>query len=59
MPSANQIAVLFDLQYLWKESIDILDFLYGDNQRKVVPETTTFSWVWSVVPLIQSYCRIL
>ena len=28
---ANQIAVFFDHQFLWKESINILDFLHGDN----------------------------
>ena len=27
----NQIAVFFDHQYLWRESIDILYFLHGDN----------------------------
>ena len=27
MPSANQIVEFFDHEYLWKESIDILDFL--------------------------------
>ena len=58
--SANQIAVFFDHQCLLKESIDLLDFLHGDNyQENVAFETTSFGWVWLVVPLIQSDCRIL
>ena len=28
MPSTNQVAVIFDHQYLWKESIDTLDILF-------------------------------
>ena len=40
--SSNQITGFFDLQYLWKQSIDILDFLHGDNcQGKVTSEITT------------------
>ena len=31
--SSNQIAGFFDHQYLWKESSDILCFLYGGNQQ--------------------------
>ena len=27
---SNQIAGFFDQQNLWKESIDVLDFLHGD-----------------------------
>ena len=51
--STNQVAVFFDHQYLWKESIDTLDFLHEDNnQGKVDYEKTTFGWVWPVVPLI-------
>ena len=30
----NQIAVFFDHQYLWKYSIDTLDFLHGDNHKQ-------------------------
>ena len=42
------------------ERINHLDFLRGDkHQRKAVFETTTFGWVWPVVPLIQSDYRIL
>ena len=33
-PTANQIAVLFDHQYVWKELIDILGFLHGDLSSK-------------------------
>ena len=39
MLSSNQIARLFDDQYLWKERINILDFLHGDtHHRKVATE---------------------
>ena len=59
MFSANQIAVFFDYQCLWKKSVDLLDFLYGDNhQGELTSETTFFGWVWPVVPLVQSDCRI-
>ena len=37
MLSANQIAVFFDDQSLWKGSIDLLDFF-----ALVAPEATTF-----------------
>ena len=60
MLSVNQIAVFFDHRYLWKESIDTLDFLPGINyQGDVASETTTFGCIWAGVPLIQSDCRIL
>ena len=53
--SSNQITVFFDTQYLWKESISIVDFLNGDNhQGKVVSKSTIFGWVWPVGPLVQS-----
>ena len=49
MVSANQIPVFFNRQWVWKESIDLLDFLDGDNHHKLVAsETITFGWVWSV-----------
>ena len=58
--SSNQVAGVFDYQYLWKESIDILDFVLEDNhQGKEAFGTTTFGWMWPVVPHIQSNCRIL
>ena len=60
MLSTNQIAVFFDHQYLWKQSINTSDFLHEDNyQRKVGSETTTFVWVWPVVPHVQSDYSIL
>ena len=60
MLSANQIAVFFDHQYLWKESIDLLVFLHGDNhQRKIASETTTLDVIWAIVLPTQSDCRIL
>ena len=30
---SHQTAVFFDHQYLWKESMDPLDFLLGGNQE--------------------------
>ena len=36
MISANQIAVFFDRQYLWKELMDLLDFWHGDNHKRKV-----------------------
>ena len=34
--------------------------MHGDKpQGKVAPETTAFGWVWTVVPLVQSDCRVL
>ena len=59
MLPANQVTVSFVHQYLWKESINLLDCLHVDKQRKAASETTTFDWVWSVVHLVQSDCRIL
>ena len=55
--SQLMLAILFDHQYLWKESIDNLDFSYGDNHEgKVAFEaTTTFGWVLLVPSLVQSY----
>ena len=51
----NQLAGFFDHQYVGKESIDILVFLHVVSyQWKIASETTTFSWVWPVVSLIQS-----
>ena len=46
----SQIARFFDYQYLWKKSVDTLDFLHGDShQGKVGFETAGFGWVWPVV----------
>ena len=59
MLSTNQIAILFDHQYLWNEPTDNVDFLYGDNHEgKVASETTTFGWVSPVV-LVQSYVILI
>ena len=57
MLSTSQIAILCDHQSLRKESIDNLDFLYGDNHemRVAFEATTTFGWVFLVLPLVQSY----
>ena len=48
MLSSKQIARFFDHQYLWKESTDIFDCLYGD--RKVAIETITLVWYGQVCP---------
>ena len=54
------VPVLFDHQYLWKESSNLLDFLHGENhQGKVPSETTFFGWVLPVVLLIESDFIIL
>lgn len=46
MSPSNEITRSFDHKYLWKECIDILDFLHGDiNQGNIASETTTFTWV--------------
>ena len=53
MLSANLIAVFFDHQYLWKESIHLLHFLYGDDhQRRAGCETACFGWGWPDVLFI-------
>ena len=58
--SFKQVAEFFDHQYICMESIDTIFFLLGDNhQRKKGSETTSFSWVLPVVPLVQSDSRIL
>ena len=47
MFSVYQIAGFFYHQYLLKESINILEFLYGaSHQSKLAPETTTFDSMW-------------
>ena len=51
---------IFDHQYPRKELVSTVDFLHGDNhQERVGSETATFGWVWPVVSLVQSDCRIL
>lgn len=51
--SANQIAVLFDHQYIWNKPLYILDFLHGDIYLgKVASETDTSGWVWPALPLV-------
>ena len=43
---SNQIVGLFNHQYLWKETINFLDFLRGDIERKIASEATVFGWMW-------------
>ena len=39
---SNQIAGFFDHQYLWKETINALDFLHINSyQRKIVSQGTS------------------
>ena len=57
--SSNQITGFFYHQYIGKVSINLFDFLYGDNQGKVASETITFGWLKPAVPLVKSDCRIL
>ena len=48
-----------DCRNLWKESIDVLEFLHRyDHQGKVASEYY-FGWVWQVIPLVRSNCWIL
>ena len=57
MLSYNEIVRCFDHQYIWKESVDILDSFYGDTHyRKVVTETITFGWLWPDVPSHTQAC---
>ena len=52
MLSSSQIERFFDHIYLWKEPINILNFLHGHSHYKnVVAEIITFGWVWSGVPI--------
>ena len=54
MLSTSQIAGFFDQRYLWKESINIIDFLHGENhQWNAASEATTIGWMLPDVPLIQ------
>ena len=43
---SNQVKQFFDQRYLWKDSINILDFLDEDSHyRKLSTEIVTFGWV--------------
>ena len=51
--SFSQILGFFDHQNMCKESINTIYFLHEDNhQLKKGSESTAFSWVLPVVPLI-------
>ena len=42
-----QIAGFFDCQYLWKETINVLDLVYTNSyQKKIVSKITSVGWVW-------------
>ena len=48
---------LIIVQYLWKDSIDKLDFLHGDSHYgKVGTETITFCWLWPGMPSHAQMC---
>ena len=49
---------LFNSSIFWKRVNWYRSFLLGDHW-KVAPVTTTFCWLWLVVSLVQSDCRIL
>ena len=54
------LSIFFDQQYLWKESIDLIDLLHEDNyQGKAAMRTTCFGWDWPLVSPIQLGCRVL
>ena len=51
MLASNQIAGFSHHQYLWKESINILEFLHGgSHQRKVASGIATFGLMWPGFP---------
>ena len=56
--SSSQIAGRCDHRYFWKESVDILVIFPGVRDQKVTSESTTFSWAWPVVPLVQQDGKI-
>lgn len=57
---SNQVERFFDHRYLWKESINILDFWHVDShQGKVTDETIAFWLDMPGVPLFQSDRRSL
>ena len=57
---SKQIAGFFDQQYLWKESVDILDDFHGDiHEGKVACEFTIYGWLKPGLLLVQSKSRIL
>ena len=47
---SNEIILFLVHRYLWKQSINVLKFLY-----KEASEGTTFDWIWTDVP---SYVQI-
>ena len=58
--SCNQIEGFFDQQWIWKETIDVFNFLHrGNHHGKLVFKTNALIWVWSGVPLSQLDSRIL
>ena len=58
--SFSQIAGFLDHQYVYKESVNTIYFLHGDNhQHKEGSESTTSGWLLSVMLLVQSNCKIL
>ena len=53
---SNQIAGFFDHQYLWKETINALDFLHINSyQRKIVSQGTSVGWMW---PGVSSHSQV-
>ena len=54
--SSNETTGSFDHQYIWKEFIDILVFLYGDIHQGYSSQTTTFGCVCPVIPSHTQIC---
>ena len=50
--SNNQIIVLFDHQYLWKESTDSFSGMTIAIKGTQSLSSFAFRWVWSVVSLV-------
>ena len=48
------------IRNIWKEPIDIFDFLdEGNHQEKVASKATTIGWMWPGVPQVNSDSRII
>ena len=53
----KQFAGFFGYQYLWKDTIKILDILYRNiYQRNIASKGTTVGWVWPGVPSHSQTC---
>ena len=54
---SNQIVRTFDHQYIWKETINVLDFLHRDIcKKKIASYSTSISCVWPGIPSDAQTC---